>query len=98
MARRVRKMARRLGPPTRDFMVVYSDERLNNAGTDATCDTPDCHCSNPSLRPQQKTEKDEGLTITKKIVNGSLVHITGIFGFTMAGLVIQAIYNSINED
>ena len=30
----------------------------------------------------------------KNAVNGSLVHITAIFGFTLCGLVIEAIYNS----
>lgn len=38
----------------------------------------------------QPEEKEETLSqITKGQTNGSLAHITAIFGFTLAGLVIQ---------
>jgi tRNA A37 threonylcarbamoyladenosine dehydratase len=31
------------------------------------------------------------------VINGTVAHITAIFGFTLAGLVIQDIYNSHNK-
>lgn len=41
--------------------------------------------------------KDDGSAqfLNKAVTNGSLCHITGIFGFTLAGLVLQDIYNSL---
>lgn len=57
--------------PKRKFQCVYSDELLQNKGT-------------------QPQEKEETLSqINKGQTNGSLAHITAIFGFTLAGLVIQ---------
>lgn len=57
--------------PNRKFQCVYSDELLQNKGT-------------------QPQEKEETLSqINKGQTNGSLAHITAIFGFTLAGLVIQ---------
>jgi tRNA A37 threonylcarbamoyladenosine dehydratase len=33
----------------------------------------------------------------KAVIKGTIAHITAIFGFTLAGLVIQDIYNSNNK-
>lgn len=38
-----------------------------------------------------KGESNEELTCGKAVINGTTSHITGIFGFTLAGLVIQDI-------
>lgn len=35
--------------------------------------------------------------VRKAQINGSLVHITGIFGFTLSGLIIKDIYNEIKN-
>ena len=56
---------------------LISDERITDT---ATYDAPD---------DQRLTEQEMG---TKKAqINGSLSHITGIFGFTLAGLVMSDI-------
>jgi len=36
------------------------------------------------------------LNAKKKKVKGPLAHITAIFGFTLAGLILQDIYNKVN--
>ena len=36
----------------------------------------------------------DALNAKKKQVNGTLAHITAIFGFTLAGLILQDIYKS----
>jgi tRNA A37 threonylcarbamoyladenosine dehydratase len=56
--------------PEKKFLVVYSDELLENLG----CPSDDEEVPSPFNKPQ---------------TNGSLAHITAIFGFTLAGLVIQ---------
>ena len=61
--------------PKRKFRVVYSPELLPNKGEVTEIDS------------------ERGITDTwtaqKAQVNGSVVHITAIFGFTLAGLVLQ---------
>jgi tRNA A37 threonylcarbamoyladenosine dehydratase len=46
-------------------------------------------------------EVDDNSTwdVKKAQINGSLVHITAIFGFTLSGLVVQDVENAIkNKD
>ncbi len=61
--------------PKRKFRVVYSPELLPNKGE------------------VTETVSGQGITDTwtaqKAQVNGSVVHITAIFGFTLAGMVLQ---------
>jgi tRNA A37 threonylcarbamoyladenosine dehydratase len=83
---------------SRDVWCVYSDEPPSKpattpATTSATTHTP--------IRPEPTPavcDTDEISTPSpnwdaqKKQINGSLVHITAIFGFTLAGLLIQRIH------
>lgn len=72
--------------PRRKFKCVYSEELLANLG-----DTPDsaentlCGDANATSAPDWHTSKVH--------TNGTVAHITAIFGFTLAGLVINDIYN-----
>lgn len=65
--------------PRRKFLCVYSDELLENLGStdeDGSVGSVDANGHAPSRKAQ---------------VNGSLMHITAIFGLTLAGLVIENI-------
>ena len=87
LRRRMRKQKRF---PGRKFQCVWSPEVLPNLGEQVrSCGTAACMCP--------KTERGEGrsdllnhewCTSTAQI-NGSLAHITAIYGFTLAGLVMQ---------
>ena len=68
--------------PARKFQCVYSEELLANRGEVGACDAFGCPCGGG------KEEAPEGHA-RKVHVNGSLVHITAIFGFTLAGLIIK---------
>ncbi len=89
LARAVRKRLRRRGvnKDTRDFLCIYSDEMLSEARGESPCGTGRCFCP--------KTASDDGETVVdewcgkKALINGSVVHVTGAFGFALAGLVIQ---------
>lgn len=67
--------------PAKKFQCVYSDELLENKGlvydTDESKKSELLKVDNPSKKAQ---------------INGTLVHITAVFGFMLAGLVIQDIY------
>mgnify|MGYP002620227798 CR=1 FL=1 len=73
--------------PERSFLCVYSDEMLQNQG-----DTDD--------ETAQDVTTAEGLSPSRKaVINGSMVHITAIFGMTLAGLVVQdAVEKGKNEE
>lgn len=66
--------------PAKKFKCVYSDEVLENKGlkyeNDESKSSELLKQHNPSIKAQ---------------TNGTLVHITAIFGFTLAGLIIQDI-------
>ena len=54
-----------------------------------------CVFSDELLENRGKTSEDPG---TKARINGSLSHITGIFGFTLAGLVIEDVMRKVEEE
>ncbi|MCG8582813.1 MAG: tRNA threonylcarbamoyladenosine dehydratase [Bacteroidales bacterium] len=96
LARKVRKMLRKWKVQENDFPCVYSDEVLENEGAyliDQHKDDPDIlheeGPGNPELLNHKWDKK-------KASINGSLSHVTGIFGFTLAGLVIQQIREGVN--
>ena len=74
LARFVRKRLRKRGT-TGDCMCVYSPERFSMFG-----DVPE---------PEPEGEDVDAWSETKAQVNGSMVHMTGAFGFYLAGLVVQ---------
>lgn len=62
--------------PAGKFLCVYSDERLPNQDS----------------LPLEKPITESGRETGKERINGSLVHITSIFGNTLAGLIISDCY------
>ncbi|HBC86553.1 MAG TPA: tRNA threonylcarbamoyladenosine dehydratase [Lentisphaeria bacterium] len=65
-----------------EFMCVYSEELpVENKGR-TFCGSKVCACPD---------KDEENLCMAKAKINGTLVHITAPFGFTLAGLVIQDI-------
>ena len=75
--------------PRRKFMCVYSDELLQNKGVNASCGTDQCMCPKAQAGPGNPDLLNHEWCSSKAQINGSLAHITAIFGFTLAGLVIK---------
>jgi tRNA A37 threonylcarbamoyladenosine dehydratase len=90
LAKFVRKKLRQRGA-TGDCLCVYSEELLPAfEAVKAACGSAQCFCP--------KQFDDEGNEISSDVwchqkaqINGSMVHITGAFGFNLAGLVVQDI-------
>ncbi|MBR1502707.1 MAG: tRNA threonylcarbamoyladenosine dehydratase [Prevotella sp.] len=80
--------------PKRKFLCVYSDELLENKGHNATCGTEQCMCPKAKIGPGDPTLLNHEWCSSKAQINGTLAHITAIFGFMLAGLVIQDIAHS----
>jgi len=64
---------------------VFSDEMLPNYDIKPGCGTGKCICPTVSKNGDPVHE----WCSSKKQINGSVAHITGIYGFMLAGLVIQ---------
>ncbi|MBQ8466947.1 MAG: tRNA threonylcarbamoyladenosine dehydratase [Prevotella sp.] len=77
--------------PKRKFQCVFSDELLQNRGHNATCGTEQCMCPKAQHGPGDPTLLNHEWCSSKAQINGTLAHITAIFGFMLAGLVVQDI-------
>ena len=91
----IRKKIRKGDLPAKDFFCVYSDEVLDNKGADASCGTEKCMCpvsDNGNGNPELANHEWCSL---KASINGTTAHITAIYGFTIAGLVIKSVYNEL---
>lgn len=81
LARALRQRFKKQGiKPRKKFLCVYSEELLSNKG----------QVSNSDLDAMDKSP------IKKGGPNGSLMHITGIFGMTLAGLAIQYLLDHVS--
>ena len=88
----IRKKIRKGDLPAKAFLCVYSEEVLENRGEGASCGTDQCLCpKSENADGDPELAKHEWCS-SKAVINGTVAHITAIFGFMMAGLVIQDIY------
>ena len=89
----IRKKIRKGDLPTKEFMCIYSEELLENRGAGASCGTDKCLCPKSRNAPGDPNLADHEWCSQKAVINGTVAHITAIYGFTLAGLIIQHIYN-----
>ena len=82
--------------PKRKFKCVYSDELLENLGQNQTCGTGQCMCPKAQVGPGDPSLVNHEWCSSKAQINGTLAHITAIFGFMLAGLVMQDIQAKVN--
>lgn len=81
LAAAIRRRMRKREMPAKKFMCVYSDEVLANKGAESFMAIKS---ANPNLSSSLWDSR-------KAQINGTLSHITAIFGFTLSGLVIKDI-------
>ena len=92
-----RKLKKAKTFPAKKFKCVYSEELLENKGIPALCGTDRCICA-PSGHSLAENEPQANDWHAAKVhTNGTMAHTTAIFGFTLAGLVIQDILKSESE-
>ena len=77
--------------PKRKFKCVYSDELLKNKGVNHSCGTEQCLCPKAQTGPGKAELVNHEWCSSKAQINGTMAHITAIFGFMLAGLVLQDI-------
>ena len=81
--------------PARKFQCVYSEEVLENKGENHTCGTSACMCPKAKVGPGDPNLVNHEWCSSKAQINGTMAHITAIFGFTIAGLVMNDLYKKM---
>ena len=84
--------------PAHEFRCVYSEELLENRGPNHVCGTAANMCPKVIDGPGDPALVSHEWCSSKAQVNGSMAHITAIFGFTIAGLVLDDIYRKTLEN
>ena len=77
--------------PQKKFLCVYSDELIENKGKESSCGTDRCVCPKTSNGAGDPSLANHEWCSSKARINGSLMHITSIFGLTLSGLVLKDI-------
>ncbi len=83
--------------PSKKFQCVYSEELLRNRGENKSCGTSQCLCPKAAEGPGRADLLNHEWCTSKAQINGTIAHTTAIFGFTLAGLIIQDICKSAEE-
>lgn len=88
LASKVRRMIKKGELPAKKFLCVYSDELLSNwmSGQEPK------DLKELVATPSNPDQVDHDWNLSKAAINGTMAHITAIFGFTLAGLVMRDIY------
>ena len=81
--------------PTKKFLCVFSDELLENKGKASSCGTDRCVCPKTENGPGDPSLSNHEWCSSKAQINGSLMHITAMFGMTLSGLIINDIFKRI---
>lgn len=87
----LRKRIKKGEMPAKPFTCVYSEEVLPNLGVNDSCGTGNCLCPKAANGPGDPSLVNHEWCSTKAQINGTMAHVTAIFGFTIAGLVMKKI-------
>jgi tRNA A37 threonylcarbamoyladenosine dehydratase len=106
LARAIRKKFKKQKVrPARKFFCVYSEEKpMSNMGENHSCGTSECMCPKAKLlsgvrgtdtavydAPGDQSLVEHEWCTSKAQINGSLCHITAIFGMAITGIVLNEI-------
>ncbi len=83
--------------PKRKFKCVFSDELLQNEGVNESCGTSACLCPKAQEGPGDPSLVNHEWCSSKAQINGTLAHITAIFGFTIAGLITHDLQKKVKS-
>jgi tRNA A37 threonylcarbamoyladenosine dehydratase len=86
----LRRKLKKTERPAKKFLCVYSQEVLENGGG-TSCGTAKCLCPQANTGPGNPELLNHEWCSMKARINGTVAHTTAIFGFMLAGLVMQDI-------
>lgn len=92
-----KRMRQRKQVPEKSFLCVYSDEVLENKGDiDQSLEQKDLELVQNDTKSNSVADQQDWNS-QKAVINGTVSHITAIFGFTLAGLVTKDILEKAAE-
>jgi tRNA threonylcarbamoyladenosine dehydratase len=91
LAAMVRKRLKQGDLPAKKFQCVYSDEVLPNLGERIIYEEAENELLQNIETPGNPALANHDWSTSKARINGTTAHITAIFGFTLAGLVMQSV-------
>lgn len=83
--------------PKKKFKCIFSEELIKNRGVNKSCGTEKCLCPKAAGGPGREDLLNHEWCSTKAQINGTLAHITAIYGFMISGLIIQDICEKVSE-
>ncbi len=83
--------------PSKKFKCIYSEELMKNRGVNKSCGTEKCLCPKAAGGPGREDLLNHEWCTSKAQINGSLAHITAIYGFMISGLIFEDICDKMNE-
>ena len=92
LAAALRRKMKKGDMPAKKFLCVYSEELFDNRGELQFYGTEEDFCReqcDTAEAPGKAELADHDWSDKKAKINGTLAHSTAIFGFTLAGLIIQ---------
>ena len=89
LAAALRRKMKKGEKPSKKFKCVFSEELLENRGANSSCSTSACLCPKSHNAPGDPDLANHEWCSSKARINGTLAHTTAMFGFTLAGLVMQ---------
>ncbi len=97
LASRMRRVLKKGELPAKNFLCVFSEELLENKGAGLKYDSGDSQENEMKNLPGDPDLVNHDWSTKKAVINGTVAHITAIYGFTLAGLVINDIYHSAEK-
>lgn len=92
LARMIRKRMKGMKRfPSKKFKCVFSDEVLENKGRNEACGTGACMCPKSKATNEDSPLHNHEWCSSKAQINGTMMHITAMFGLILGGLVIEDI-------
>ena len=83
--------------PAKKFLCVYSDEVLPNLGEAAVDGYEPTIAENTATQEGREDLLSHNWNDRKAQINGTTAHITAMFGFMLAGLIVQHFYKTETE-
>ncbi|MDD4514016.1 tRNA threonylcarbamoyladenosine dehydratase [Massilibacteroides sp.] len=96
LAAALRRKMKKGEKPAKKFKCVFSEELLENKGSNSSCGTEKCLCPKTNNGPGDPDLVNHEWCSLKARINGTMAHTTAIFGFTLAGLIMQDLYGKEN--
>lgn len=93
LAAALRRKMKKGEKPGKKFKCVFSEELLDNKGSNSSCGTEKCLCPKTNNGPGDPDLVNHEWCSRKAKINGTMAHTTAMFGFTLAGLVMQDLYS-----